>query len=312
MKLTQNSELLICISIHYYAYLFSLASIRLGRSSRAVRYEMQVMKSPMIGRNVIREEEGACLGSSCRGFGVSVLDSLLPEGVPVPCSLLIAADVGTGSEFLAGAMLREHLRRGGGDARVLWLSFENFVDDLRGMLSSLWVAEEEGLLERVRFVDCYSSQIGVESKEVYNADPSNLPALGLVTSTAISEVGADSSSNLLVILDSLSLLVQMVGLRASTEFFKTLVGRTRHIKADLLTTLNRSAFRETTLSTFAGITDIVIELTINDDINSTRLRLRKARDTRHIKDWLPYEIDFESRTLTSRCERIQETMELTL
>ena len=234
-----------------------------------------------------------------------VLDSLLPEGVPVPCSFLMAADVGTGSELLASAILHEHLAKCQ-EAKVLWLSLENFANDLRSMLNSIWMAER-GLLERVHFVDCYSSQIGVESKERYRADPSNLPHLGLVTSSAISEVGTDCS--LLVILDSLSLLVQTVGLRRSTEFFKTLVARTRHIGADLFTTLNRGAFRETTISTFAGIADVVLELTLDDDVNSTRLRLRKARDARHIKTWLPYEVDFERHTLTPRCD-VEKTPEL--
>jgi len=239
---------------------------------------------------------------------VSILDSLLPEGVPVPCSLLIAADVGTGSEFLGTAILREHLVKCR-ESKVLWLSLENFVNDLRSMLSSIWMTKGYGLLQQVQFVDCYSSQIGLESTERYSADPSNLPHLGVVTSTAISETGADS--NLLVILDSLSLLVQMVGLRCSTEFFKILVAKTRSIGADLLTTLNRRAFRETTLSTFAEIADVFLELATDDDVNSTRLRFRKARDARHIRAWLPYEIDFEHHVLTSRCD-VEKTVGLTL
>jgi archaellum biogenesis ATPase FlaH len=123
-----------------------------------------------------------------------------------------------------------------------------------------------------------------------------LPSLGVVTSTAISEIGNDCS--LLVILDSLSSLIQKVGLRRSTEFFKVLVAKTRSIDANLLTSLNTLAFSERTLATYVDIADVVLELAINDDVGSTsKLRLRKARDVKHVNSWFLYEIDFDRHTL---------------
>ena len=234
-----------------------------------------------------------------RRFGIQAVDLLIPDGVPNLCALLIAADPGSGSDFLREAVVREHLMRSR-EAKVLWLSLSRSVDELRNMLASLWMTEDDWL-RQVQFIDCYSSQIAINSKERYSADPSNLPQLGVVTSTAISEIGVDS--NLLVILDDLTSLVQKVGVRCSTEFFKTLVGRTRCIRAGLLTTLNRRRFRETTLSTFAGIADIVLELALQEGVSDSRLRVRKASNVKHVKTWCPYEIDFDARTL--RCNVVE-------
>ena len=249
------------------------------------------MVKALAGRNAGLEERDAYLGRSCRGFGVPILDSLLPDGVPVPYSLLIAADAGSGSEFLSYEMLRSHLANGP-KAKVLWLSLDNFVGNLHARMDNVVKLSED----QIEFIDCYSSQIGVNSAERYNADPSNLPCLGVVTSTAISEMGNDCS--LLVILDSLTSLVQKVGLRRSTEFLKVLVAKTRSINANLLTTLNTLAFSERTLATYVDIADVVLELTISDDVDSmSKLRLRKARNVKHAKSWFQYEIDFDHNTL---------------
>ena len=227
-----------------------------------------------------------------RVFGIPVVDSLLPDGVPIPCSFLIAADPGSGSEVISTAIMREHLSTG---QKVLWLSMENLVDDLRNDIHYVWIANQP----QVQFIDCYSSQIGIDSKERYNCDPSNLPYLSMVTSAAISEM--NDSGRLLVILDSLTSIIQKVGVRRATEFLRTLIGKTRSISADLLTTLNRAAFSEATLATFADLADIVLELAIQDsETMSGKLRLRKARHVRYFKSWRAYEVDLDQRTL--RCD----------
>jgi two-component sensor histidine kinase/archaellum biogenesis ATPase FlaH len=227
-----------------------------------------------------------------RVFGVPVVDSLLPDGVPIPCSFLIAADPGSGSEVISTAIMQEHLSIG---QRVLWLSLENLVDDLRNDNHYLWIANQP----QVQFIDCYSSQIGIDSKERYNCDPANLPYLSMVTSAAIAEMS--DSGRLLVILDSLTSTIQKVGVRRSTEFLRTLIGKTRSISADLLTTLNRAAFSEATLATFADLADVVLELAIQDsETMSGKLRLRKARHVRYFKSWRAYEVDLDHRTL--RCD----------
>jgi len=188
-------------------------------------------------------------------------------------------------------MLSAHLGKG---YQVLWVSLENFTETLRNMVDSVSFATQSNPWNgRLAFVDCYSSQIGVKSRERYSADPNNLPNLSIVTSVAISETSKET--RLLVVLDSLSSLIQKVGVRPATEFFRMLVAKTRSLNADFLATLNRKAFSPETLASFQEIADCVIELTVKEnhtDIDHY-LRIRKMLRRRHNSNWTPYQIDSE-------------------
>jgi len=234
--------------------------------------------------NAAPSEQSICLDkNSRRRFGITVLDSLLPNGVPVPCTWLIAADPETASDILSKKLLHEHLGSSR-NARALWLSLENFIDDLRMETNAAGINEHQ-----LEFVDCYSSQLGVESLERYSADPANLPHLAMVTSKALSNISG--KGNLLVILDSLSSLIRKAGLKGSTEFFRVLRGKTRSVNASLLTSLNRAAFSEAVLATYVEIADVVLELVCASPTG--RLRVRKARNLNYDSSWLPYQIDSE-------------------
>lgn len=183
--------------------------------------------------------------------------------------------------------------------QVLWVSLENFTDTLRNMVDSVSIATNNDTWNgRLSFIDCYSSQIGVKSMEMYSADPGNLPNLSIVTSMAISETSKETS--LLVVLDSLSSLIQKVGVRPASEFFRMLVAKTRSTNANLLATLNRKAFTSETLALFQEIADCVIELTVREnhtDIDHY-LRVRKMMRGKYSSNWIPYQIDSENCVLS--------------
>ena len=253
--------------------------------------------------------ESDLVQGSFRVFGLPIVDSLLPDGIPVPCSVLVTAEPGSGNDIISTAIIQEHLSSSLSvpfqEQKALWLSLDNFISDLRNSIDYPWLANQP----KIQFIDCYSSQIGIDSKERYYADPSNLPHLSMVTSSAISEL--NEGGRLLVILDSLTSLIQKVGVRRSTEFFRTLVGKTRSISADLLTTLNRRAFTEATMATFADIADIVIDLAVEENESSAgKLRVRKARNVRHYLGWRNYKIDFERRTFQYDSLPLQEPQEV--
>ena len=228
--------------------------------------------------------------------GIPVLNDVLPEGLPSPCAVLILADPGAGKEFLTTEMLSVELGKG---HQVLWVSLENFTETLRNMVDSVSIAtRNDSWNGRLAFVDCYSSQIGVKSQEIYSADPGNLPNLSIVTSMAISETSRET--RLLVVLDSLSSLIQKVGVRPASEFFRMLVAKTRSMNASLLATLNRKAFTRETLALFQEIADGVIELTVREnhtDIDHY-LRVRKMVRCKYSSNWMPYQIDSENCVLS--------------
>jgi KaiC/GvpD/RAD55 family RecA-like ATPase len=178
--------------------------------------------------------------------------------------------------------------------RVLWITLENFPSARKAMFEFAGLDKEIGdKPENLEFVDCYSSQVGVRSTERYSADPSNLPNLSVATSLAISKLSREA--HLVVMLDSLSSLVEMAGPRAATEFFRTLVGKVRSVQADLLTTLNRRAFSSAILASIQEMVDGVIELRITEDEADVRryLRVRKMLGTRYDSASVSYDIDQE-------------------
>jgi KaiC/GvpD/RAD55 family RecA-like ATPase len=222
------------------------------------------------------------------GFTAPVLQDVLPEGLPVPSAVLLLADPGAGKEQLTLELLSTRLRVG---YKVLWISLENFPNALRATFEfSGFDTTTHGSLE---FVDCYSSQVGVKSTERYSADPSNLPNLSVAASLAVSKLSQDA--HLVVMLDSLSSLVQMAGARAAIEFFRTLVGKARSVRADLLTTLNRKAFSPTILASVQEMVDGVLELRLTDDQTDVcrYLRIRKMLGRKYDSVSIPYDVDQE-------------------
>ena len=221
-------------------------------------------------------------------FTAPILQDILPEGLPVPSAVLLLADPGAGREQLTLELLSTRLRVGN---KVLWISLENFPNALRATFE--FSGFDKKIHEGLEFVDCYSSQVGVKSTERYSADPSNLPNLSVAASLAISRLSQDA--HLVVMLDSLSSLVQMAGARAAIEFFRTLVGKARSVRADLLTTLNRKAFSPSILASVQEMVDGVLELRLTEDQEDVRryLRIRKMLGRKYDSVSVPYDIDQE-------------------
>jgi archaellum biogenesis ATPase FlaH len=221
-------------------------------------------------------------------FTVPILQGVLPEGLPVPSAILILADPGAGRELLTLELLSTRMKAGN---KVLWISLENFPNALKAMFE--FARFDNTTHDSLEFVDCYSSQVGVKSTERYSADPSNLPNLSVAASLAVSRLSQDV--HLVVMLDSLSSLVQIAGARAAIEFFRTLVGKARSVRADLLTTLNRKAFSATVLASIQEMVDGVLELRMVEDQTDVRryLRIRKMLGRKYDSVSIPYDIDQE-------------------
>jgi len=192
-------------------------------------------------------------------------------------------------------LLSTHLRAG---HKVLWISLENFPTAFKSMFELAGVDKTiHRRIDSLEFVDCYSSQAGMKSTERYSADPFNLPDLSVAISLAISNLSRDA--HLVVMLDSLSSLVQMAGARAAIEFFRTLVGKVRSVQGDLLTTLNRKAFSPTVLAPIQEMVDGVLELRMTDDQTDIHryLCIRKMLGRKYDSTSIPYDIDQENGTL---------------
>jgi KaiC/GvpD/RAD55 family RecA-like ATPase len=247
---------------------------------------------PLGVQEIVPDRSGSSTSESYlrvdEGFTAPILQDILPDGLPVPSAVLLLADPGAGKEELILELLSTRLRAGN---KVLWISLENFPNALRATFE--FSGFDKTARDGLEFVDCYSSQVGVKSTERYSSDPSNLPNLSVAASLAVSKLSQDA--HLVVMLDSLSSLVQMAGARAAIEFFRTLVGKARSVRADLLTTLNRRAFSPTILASVQEMVDGVLELRLTEDQTDVRhyLRIRKMLGRKYDSVSIPYDIDQE-------------------
>ena len=220
--------------------------------------------------------------------GVSMIDSLLPDGYPSSSAVLVMGDPSTGKTTLLIQLVAEALKRG---RSVVYATLDDFPDSIRGSMKQMGLNlkdyEAEGRRKLV-FLDCYSFLVGVKSQELYSEDPQRLSDLSIVMSKALSE--ARESSNVLLAMDSLTTLIQRSGVRPSFDFLHTLVAKVRSNRASFVTSLSRKAFHPAIIAAIQDKVDGVIEMKVEDtkDGLSRFIRVSKMKGVRHITTWTPY------------------------
>jgi KaiC/GvpD/RAD55 family RecA-like ATPase len=225
-------------------------------------------------------------------INVEVLDALLPDGLPYSGLILISADPAAGKDILAIQILCGKVLTG---RNGLFISLDKFPDEIRefmlefGFNSSPFEKEN-----KLIFIDCFSSQVGVKSKEKYSEDPLNFPNLSIIISRVLKELNSP-----IVIFDSLSTLLQKGGVRSSLEFLRSLAGKVKESKALCFVTLNRKAFHPAILAASEEIADGVIEMKIEEREEEVRnyIRVLKMLRRRYSSSWIPYIIDYEKGVL---------------
>ncbi|MEM2474147.1 MAG: RAD55 family ATPase [Candidatus Bathyarchaeia archaeon] len=221
-------------------------------------------------------------------INIEVLDMLLQDGFPPSGLILILADPGSGKSFLVTQILCVKVAAG---KKGVFITLDKFPDEVREFMLELGF--NPSLFERENklvFIDCYSIQVGVKSKEKYSEDPLNFSNLSIVISKVLKEL-----SSPIVIFDSLSTLLQKGGIRSSLEFLRSLSGKIKDSKALCFITLNRKAFHPAILAACEEIADGVIEMKIEEIEGKVEnyIRIFKMLRRRHLRSWLPYIIDPE-------------------
>jgi KaiC/GvpD/RAD55 family RecA-like ATPase len=214
--------------------------------------------------------------------GMEIIDDLLPNGVPVPSTLLILSDPGAGEENLLTHFVGRHLS---GGKTVVYVTLDNFPANIRNNV-------QQGLTTRVDwssliFIDSYSKTIGLESDEEYTTDPEDLSAISI----AISDI-LNKRTVSMIVLNSFNTLVQKRGFGPASEFLRVLIARSRQAKCLCLVTMNRKAHHPAMLASAQDIVDGVIELKVDETPEGiTRaLRILKMVGAKYLTTWAPYEI----------------------
>jgi KaiC/GvpD/RAD55 family RecA-like ATPase len=214
--------------------------------------------------------------------GITVVDKVLPDGIPSNSTTLILSDPGAGEENLLAHFVNQHIQSG---KLVVYVTLDNFPPNIRQIAQS---QSEEALdWSSLIFVDCYSKTVGVESEESNVIDPENLSAISI----AISDIMSKSMISLVVI-DSFNTLIRKRGVRSAIELLRVLVARARQARCLCFVTMNRKAFHPAIVASAQDIVDGVIEFKIDEGAEgiARSLRVLKMRGTKYLTAWVPYEV----------------------
>ncbi|MBS7645088.1 MAG: ATPase domain-containing protein [Candidatus Bathyarchaeia archaeon] len=224
--------------------------------------------------------------------GVEVVDRLLPDGIPLPSSILILSDPGAGGEVLGFQLAGEALRNG---RRLLYLAVDRSPRDVKRFMRQLgYDVDLHHRDRRLIFLDCYSPQIGVESSEEYSESPFNFPNLAMTLAGIIRDLGV-KPGELVVILHSLTSILSGSEFRPALEFYRNISGKLNSLGAATFTHLNRMAFPAAVIAAVEDVADGVMELKTEEAPEGIRyhMRIPKMILTRHETRWRPYRIDVE-------------------
>jgi len=232
------------------------------------------------------EEEVVLEVPDRRRTGIALIDDLLPDGYATPLSILVLGDPGSGRTVFCQQFLRESIKDG---QLCIYASLDDFPDSIRMSMGELGV--DVRLYERMGrfiFVDCYSPEIGLESKERLCVDSYSLSDLSISLSKALAQ--QEQLGTAVFILDSLTTLVQKCGVQPSLDFLRTLIAKTRMFKSVCLIKLNRRAFHSAILAAAQDMVDCVIEMKAEERANglSNYLRISKIKGHKHRSTWTPY------------------------
>jgi len=223
-----------------------------------------------------------------RKTGVAVVDVSLESSYPSPSVVVVTGEAGGGKTMLCQSFLAESLKRG--DASI-YVALDDFPEEVRASLSAMGCDVKRFEAEnRLAFIDSYSCQIGLESRERYSCDSQELSILSITITTALTERGREGATS--VVLDSFTTLLQKCGVKPSLEFLRVLVAKTRSFKADLWIKLNSKAFHPAIVAAVQDMVDGVIEVRRQETEAGLRnaLRISKMRGALHKTAWTPYEL----------------------
>ncbi|MEM2905562.1 MAG: RAD55 family ATPase [Candidatus Bathyarchaeia archaeon] len=239
-------------------------------------------KTSIIPRAVFSTGEG-------QETGVPVVDAaLFGAALPAGVAVLLSGEPGTGKTLLCHNLLGEALTRG---LTGLYVALDDFPDNIRASLSAMGY-DVKGFEadSRLLFIDAYSCEIGLDSRERYSCDRKDLSLLSIAITTALTEHGCEGATS--IILDSLTTLLHRYGVKTSLEFLRMLIAKTRKARANLWIKLNCTAFEPSVVSLAHEMVDGVINLRITEteDGFSRLLSVMKMKGVLCPARWLPYEL----------------------
>ena len=139
------------------------------------------------------------------------------------------------------------------------------------------------------FIDCYSYQIEAQSNEKHVVNPRSLSTLSIEVSRVLSNFQGFKP---LLIIDSLSTLIQNSEIRTTSEFLRMLFAKIRNHGSSSFVKLNSRAFHPAIIAAIQDLFDGIIETEDREDANGLNhfIRIKKMRGIKHSTSKIQYDI----------------------
>jgi KaiC/GvpD/RAD55 family RecA-like ATPase/PKD repeat protein len=221
-------------------------------------------------------------------MGFEHFDEITCGGIPDSSSVLVIGGPGSGKSILCEELAYSFLFK---DRLCLYLAYDSFPDEIRESLKKFG-QETSGYEERKQFLfmDCYSSNASVKSKEEYSlSQPFSLTDLGITLTEATDEMG----THLRVILDSIVPLLTHVEPSKVIEFLQDRSARIKGINGIFVFTAGKETIKPSLANRLEEAVDCIIELEVSTDTGKTvrKLRVKKMRGRKTSEKWVQFKID---------------------
>jgi KaiC/GvpD/RAD55 family RecA-like ATPase len=220
--------------------------------------------------------------------GVRGLDDILGGGIPEGASVLITGHPHCGKKPLIMQLAYTQLMK---KKPVIFILTDFGVSNWKEMMArSEWGIENN---EYAYFVDCYSTQFGacsVTNNIACLQVPFLLSALSIEVSNFINEIRSKTSEKPVIILHSLSTLINDFGEIETFKFIQFFSGRLRTEGITFLMTIQRGTADEQVSRSFEGLADYVI------DMRDLRIR---ASGFGASGEWTDYKMDRKGIVISS-------------
>ena len=219
--------------------------------------------------------------------GIGRLDELLRGGIPLQSNILVYGPPFIGKDVLLNRFALTGLKEGIPAIFVMTdKSFSNVRNEMEGINKSFLEYEEEDL---IRYVDAYSTSIGIEEKNPYVQYVDSLVNLDGI-STAINKAQRDlakKSGSHRMVFQSISTPIIYKDIREVFRFLQVICGECKMAGATSLFSMEEGMHEYSEVQTMKHLMDGVIEFSEED----LRMRLRVQGCSAITRNWIEYEYE---------------------
>jgi KaiC/GvpD/RAD55 family RecA-like ATPase len=228
--------------------------------------------------------------SKTKYVGIEFLNEITEGGIPDSFSVMLVGGADSGKSVLFQGLAHIFLKM---EKPCVYVTYECFPDEIRQSMKKLQLDastyERQG---KLLFIDCFSSNARVQSKEKYFLDqPFSLVDLGIIISKATKEAG----NGVKVFIDSMVPLLTQLDPAMILDFLQDRIARVKGVQGNLIFTLNKESVDPALMSNWEEIVDCVIELDADSAKGKVvrKLRVKKMRGRDSSDKWVQFDASSE-------------------